>query len=33
MNTIKSNEEIIEQISKIVEPQCKFNMDDIYGNR
>ena len=32
MNTIKSNEEIIEQISKIVETQCKFNMDDIYGN-
>lgn len=30
---IKSNKEIIEQISKIVETQWKFNMDDIYGDR
>lgn len=28
-----SNKKIIEQISKIVEPQWKFHMDDIYGDR
>ena len=30
---IKSNKEIIDKISKIVEPNWKFNMDDIYGDR
>ena len=33
MKTIKTNKEIIEEISKIVEPYLKFNMDDIYGDR
>lgn len=30
---IKSNQEIIDEISKIVEPYMKFNLDDIYGDR
>ena len=30
---IKSNQEIINLISKIVEPYMKFNMGDIYGDR
>jgi hypothetical protein len=30
---IKTNKEIIDKISKIVEPHMKFNMDDIYGDR
>ncbi len=29
----KSNQHIIDEISKIVEPYMKFNMDDIYGDR
>ncbi len=29
----KSNQEIIDEISKIVEPYMKFNLDDIYGDR
>lgn len=33
MNTKKTNKEIIDEISKIVEPCMKFNMDDIYGDR
>jgi hypothetical protein len=33
MNIIKTNKEIIQEISKIVEPYVKFNMDDIYGDR
>lgn len=30
---VKSNQEIIDEVSKIVEPYMKFNMDDIYGDR
>lgn len=36
MNNIthcKTNKELIDDISKVVEPYCKFNMIDIYGDR
>lgn len=33
MNTIKTNKDIINEISYIVEPYFKFNMNDIYGDR
>jgi hypothetical protein len=29
----KSNQQIIDEVSKIVNPYMKFNMDDIYGDR
>jgi hypothetical protein len=31
--SVKSNKQIIREISTIVEPYMKFNMDDIYGDR
>ena len=31
--SVKSNKQIIVEISAIVEPHMKFNMDDIYGDR
>lgn len=35
MNSIqyKSNKEIIELVSKIVEPKFTFHMDDFYGDK
>lgn len=35
MNLIqyKSNKEIIELVSKIVEPKFTFHMDDFYGDK
>ena len=32
-NPYKSNQEIIDEITKIVEPYYKFEMDDFYGDR
>lgn len=29
----KSNQQIIDEVSKIVKPYMKFNMDDIYGDK
>ena len=32
-NSNKSNQEIIDEITKIVEPYYKFEMDDFYGDK